>query len=331
MTGTTRGLAVLPVDGVGEVTTGDDLVALLTAAVGLADGDVLVVTSKVVSKSEGRVAATDRRRAVADETDRVVATRGQTAIVRTRLGLVMAAAGVDASNTAPGTVVLLPEDPDRSARALREGVATAAGRNVAVVVTDTAGRPWRHGQTDIAIGVAGLEPLHDLAGRTDRYGNELSVTAPAVADEIAAATDLVKGKLGLRPAAIVRGLAHLVLPAGSHGPGAAALVRGEAEDMFGLGAREAVLRALDGGREHLRGFGRPAEVDELVAVLTVLAEGSAVHDEGGTRVAVDLSALDVWTAGRAQARLTAAAFALGWVPADETGPAVVLRFARATP
>jgi coenzyme F420-0:L-glutamate ligase/coenzyme F420-1:gamma-L-glutamate ligase len=199
-----------------------------------------------------------------------------------------------------------------------------------VLVTDTAGRAWRHGQTDLAIGAAGLEPLHDLAGHEDGYGNELAVTAPAVADEVAAAADLVKGKLGRRPAAVVRGLGHLVLAPGSHGPGATALVRQEDQDLFGLGARDAVLRALEGRPGELRGFGRPAEVGEVVGRLDALAPGcTAVPDRG--RVVVDLSGLDVWTAGRTQARLTTAAFALGWLPVDEAGPAVLLRFEPGTP
>ncbi len=330
MTGTTDRLVCLPVDGLGEISPGDDLAALVASVFAPADGDVLVVTSKVVSKAEGRVATVDRQRATAQETDRVVARRGATSIVRTRHGLVMAAAGVDASNTAPGTVVLLPEDPDRSARSLRERLRVLTGRNVAVVVTDTAGRAWRNGQIDMAIGLAGLAPLHDLAGRDDGYGNDLAVTAPAVADEIAAAADLVKGKLDRRPAAVLRGIGDLVLPAGSHGPGAAALVRGEPDDMFGLGAREAVLRALGGDPADLRGFGRPAETDEAVAALTPLAEGGPVTADDGELV-VDLSGVDVWSAGRAAARLHVAAFALGWLPTDEPGPAVRVRFTRATP
>ena len=148
----------------------------------------------------------------------------------------MAAAGVDASNVAPGTVVLLPEDPDATARSLRVRVHAETGRNVAVVVTDTAGRAWRAGQTDLAIGAAGIEPLDDHAGRTDPYGNPLAVTAPAVADELASVAELVTGKLAGRPVAVVRGIAARVLPAGEHGPGARALVRPRHADMFGLGA-----------------------------------------------------------------------------------------------
>ncbi len=322
-------LTVLPVDGVGEVHPGDDLAGLLGAGADLADGDVLVVTSKVVSKSEGRVVESDRRAAVAQETDRVVAVRGETAIVRTRHGLVMAAAGVDASNVRPGTVVLLPRDPDGSARRIRERLHDLTGRNVAVVVTDTAGRAWRHGQTDLAIGAAGLEPLHDLAGRLDDYGNELAVTAPAVADELAAAADLVKGKLGRRPAAVVRGLGDLVLPVGEHGPGAVVLVREETADLFGLGAREAALRALLGDPADLRGFGRPAAPEELVSALVPLAAGCAVtrHDD---EVQVDVSGPDAWRAGRLAGRLAAAAFACGWTVAEAATTTHVLTLVRPT-
>ncbi len=327
MTGAADALTLLPVDGVGEVRPGDDLAAHLAEARALLDGDVLVVTSKVVSKSEGRLVELDRQAAVQQETDRVVAVRGQTAIVRTRHGLVMAAAGVDASNVRPGTVVLLPEDPDGSARRLRERLHALTGRNVAVVVTDTAGRAWRHGQTDMAIGTAGLEPLEDLAGRVDDYGNELAVTAPAVADELAAAADLVKGKLGRRPAAVVRGAADLVLPPGAHGPGARVLVREETADMFGLGARDAVLRALAGDPADLRGFGAAAGSDEVAATLGALAGPCPVRVVAG-EVHVALEGADAGSAGRVRARVSAAAFALGWLvtgPEDAAGPLRVVR------
>ena len=144
---------------------------------------------------------------------RVVATRGAARIVQTRHGLVLAAAGVDDSNSEPGTVVLLPEDPDASARALRAALADRLGVRLGVIITDTLGRPWRVGQTDTAIGLAGLAPVLDHRGHADPYGNPLEVTMPAVADEIAGAGDLVKGKLGKIPVAIVRGLAHLVTAA----------------------------------------------------------------------------------------------------------------------
>ncbi len=256
------------VAGIGEVRPGDDLAALVAARVVLRDGDILVVTSKVVSKAEDRVRRAASRDAVlAQETDRVVARRGPTSIVRTKHGLVMAAAGIDASNTEPGTVVLLPEDPDESARALRDRFADTAGVNVGVIVSDTSGRAWREGQTDIAVGAAGVVVLYDHSGRRDRYGNELAVTAPALADEIAGAGDLAKGKLGGTPVALVRGLAHLVLPRGDHGPGARALVRPEDSDMFGLGAREAVVAAL-APRGDRRGFGAPAALADLQAALS---------------------------------------------------------------
>jgi dehydro coenzyme F420 reductase / coenzyme F420-0:L-glutamate ligase / coenzyme F420-1:gamma-L-glutamate ligase len=230
-------------DGVPEVAAGDDLAALLVAALAaedfaLADGDVVVVTSKVVSKAEGRAVRVDREEAITAETVRVVARRGSTRIVETRHGLVLAAAGVDATGTEPGTVLLLPVDPDASARALRSRLLELAGADVAVVVTDTMGRAWRTGQTDQAVGVAGLTPLDDLRGRDDGHGNVLEVTVAALADEVASAADLVKGKLGRRPFAVVRGLAARTTR--EDGPGAAALVRPADEDMFRLGARDVV-------------------------------------------------------------------------------------------
>ena len=321
-------LVCLPVDGIGEVAAGADLAVLLLRATGpggIADGDVVVVTSKAVSKAEGRVLAGSREDALAEETDRTVARRGGTSIVRTRHGLVLAAAGIDASNTAAGTVVLLPRDPDGSARRLREDLAARAGVNVAVVVTDTAGRAWRTGQTDIAVGAAGLQPLDDHTGRTDPHGHELAVTAPAVADELAAAADLVKRKLDRRPAALVRGLSGIVLPRGDHGPGAAALVRPEASDRFGLGAREAVLAALHGRSG--RGFGAPCPDGELVQELRVLAgPPTVVRREGGAVLAV-LGGPDR-DRGAVEARLRAAAFALGWRGEPGADP---LRFVPATP
>lgn len=241
----TSELRVWAPDGLPEIAPGDDLVSLLTALLRddpLLDGDVLVLTSKVVSKAEGRVvSADDREQAITDETVRVVATRehasGITRIVENRLGLVMAAAGVDASNTPEGTVLLLPVDPDASARRLRAGLSAAFGARIGVVVTDTAGRPWRQGVTDIAIGAAGLVVLDDLRGQVDSFGRPLVMTQAAVADEIASAGELVKGKALGRPLAVVRGLGHLVTD--EDGPGARALVRLGAEDMFAQGSAEA--------------------------------------------------------------------------------------------
>jgi coenzyme F420-0:L-glutamate ligase/coenzyme F420-1:gamma-L-glutamate ligase len=235
-------LTALAVRGLPEIAEGADLAALIAASADLRDGDVVVVTSKVVSKAEGRVCAGAREDAIERETVRVVARRAGTTIVRTRHGLTLAAAGVDASNTPPGTVVLLPVDSDASARRLRRRLQESTGRLVAVVVSDTAGRAWREGQTDLAVGVAGLRPLADLTGVVDSFGNPLTATAPAVADEVAALADLVMGKTRGVPVVVVRGLSRLVCT--ENGPGAVALQRPDRDDMFGLGSREAVLAAV---------------------------------------------------------------------------------------
>ncbi|MEU8583317.1 coenzyme F420-0:L-glutamate ligase [Streptomyces abikoensis] len=235
--------------GIPEVRPGDDLAKLIAGAAlgeglpGLADGDVLVVTSKIVSKAEGRIlAAEDREAAIDAETVRLVARRGTLRVVENRLGLVMAAAGVDASNTRAGTVLLLPEDPDASARRIREGLREALGVDVGVVVTDTAGRPWRKGVTDFAIGAAGVRVADDLRGGVDAYGNPLVATVVATVDELAAAGDLVKGKAGGLPVAVVRGLPHVVTEDGEQG--ARWLVRPAVDDMFRLGTSEAVKEAV---------------------------------------------------------------------------------------
>ncbi|MET8473404.1 coenzyme F420-0:L-glutamate ligase [Streptomyces sp. NPDC006422] len=232
------------VPGIPEVREGDDLAKLIAAAEpGLVDGDVLLVTSKIVSKAEGRVLAADDREAAIDaETVRVVARRGALRIVENKLGLVMAAAGVDASNTPAGTVLLLPEDPDASAAAIRDGLRDALGVDVGVVVTDTFGRPWRNGLTDVAIGAAGVRVLDDLRGGTDAYGNQLGATVVATADELAGAGDLVKGKAGGLPVAVVRGLGAAVVQ--DEGGTARELVRVARDDMFRLGTSEAVREAV---------------------------------------------------------------------------------------
>ncbi|MFD4340208.1 coenzyme F420-0:L-glutamate ligase [Streptomyces anulatus] len=209
--------------GIPEVRAGDDLAKLIASAEpGLVDGDILLVTSKIVSKAEGRILrAADREAAIDAETVRVVARRGTLRIVENRQGLILAAAGVDASNTPAGTVLLLPEDSDASARAIRDGLRDTLGVEVGVVVTDTFGRPWRNGLTDVAIGAAGVRVLDDLRGGTDAYGNPLSATVVATADELAAAGDLVKGKAEGLPVAVVRGLRHVVLPAPAPAPASA--------------------------------------------------------------------------------------------------------------
>jgi len=209
----TRGFSVHGIDGMPEVQEGDDVAALIAeAAPDLQDGDIVVVTSKVVSKAEGRMMSLDRQKAIDSETVRLVAERGDTRIVETRHGFVLAAAGVDASNVPAGWVALLPEDPDASARALRAGLRSRLGVDVAVIVTDTFGRPWRNGLVDVAIGAAGFPVLDDHRGRTDAHGHTLEMTVTALADEVAAAAELVKGKLDAVPVAVVRGWRSKRLP-----------------------------------------------------------------------------------------------------------------------
>lgn len=300
-------------DGLPEITTESDIAALVAASTEVVDGDIVVVTSKVISKAEGRVRTGSRDDAIAGETIRVVARRGPTMIVRNRLGLTMAAAGIDASNVEAGSIVLLPLDPDASARALRARLHDLTGANVAVVITDTAGRAWREGQTDIAVGAAGLRVAEDFSGRVDAYGNDLVVTLPAVADEVAGAADLVQGKLAGRPVAVVRGRADLVLPVGDDGPGAGSLIRPEGTDLFGYGAREAVIRALAGVEADRLPFGEPVEVTELTAALrrvvgreTAYSSILALTFDDGSEPSITLPA------GADERAVGALCFAHGW-------------------
>ena len=242
-----RQIEILPVTGLPEFRPGNDLAAALAAAAPwLRDGDVVVVTSKVVSKVEGRLvpapddpqAREEARLALMDaEAASVLAVRGDTKIMRTVSGLVLAAAGVDASNVAPDEIALLPEDPDGSAAALRAALRSLLGVDVAVMISDTMGRTWRTGQTDVAIGLSGMAAVRDYRGEKDSFGTPLQVTEIAEADEVAGAAELAKGKLAGVPVAVVRGLSIV-----DDGRGAAALIRPPEQDMFSLGTAEAVAR-----------------------------------------------------------------------------------------
>jgi coenzyme F420-0:L-glutamate ligase / coenzyme F420-1:gamma-L-glutamate ligase len=245
------GIAIEPVRGLPEVAAGDPLGRMIAAACGLADGDIVVVAQKVVSKAEGmrrRLGDVEPSRRATElggslgkdprlvelilgESERVIRSE-RVLIVETHSGLICANAGVDSSNVGGGSdeVLLLPRDPDESARRLRAEIGTAAGARVAVVVADSFGRPWRVGQSEVAIGCAGLDPLADWRGRTDRDGRELEATLVATADQIAAAADLARDKASGLPAVRIRGLAHLVTTV--DGPGAVALQRDRAEDLF---------------------------------------------------------------------------------------------------
>jgi coenzyme F420-0:L-glutamate ligase/coenzyme F420-1:gamma-L-glutamate ligase len=263
-------LEVHPVAGLPEVRPGDDLAALLAAAFAYQDGDVVVITSKVVSKSEGRLvpAGEDREasrlKAVEDETVRVVARRGTTTIAQTRHGLVLAAAGVDASNVPSDEIALLPSDPDSSAASLRTSLESLTGVRLAVVISDTMGRAWRVGQTDQAIGVSGLAPIRDSRGTTDTFGQVLEVTEIAVADELASAAELVKGKaLGIA-AAVVRGFV-----VEDDGRGASALVRPAEQDWFRLGTTDAHQQTLS-LRRTVRSFS-DAPVDRSLVLQAISA------------------------------------------------------------
>lgn len=258
-------LRVWALQGIGEIKPGDDLAAIIVAHLDepLAGGDVVVVTSKIISKAAGLATPGNRDELLTEQTDRDVARRGRLRIVRTHHGLTLAAAGIDASNLEVGTVIPLPADPDNDAQDLLERLERVSGARLGVVITDTAGRAWRIGQTDIAIGAAGISPCLSYEGVEDAWGNVLVVTSPAVADEIAGAADLVAGKLDGRPIVIVRGLPLSWFDAVTDG--AAALIRAEDDDLFGLGARDAVLLAL-GHDESVRGFPLPDATLDLVSL-----------------------------------------------------------------
>jgi coenzyme F420-0:L-glutamate ligase/coenzyme F420-1:gamma-L-glutamate ligase len=276
-------IEILPVEGLPEFRPGDSLSgAIADKARWLRSGDIVVITSKVVSKVEGRLIRVPadpeerdriRRRLVFEESVRIIARKERTLITENHLGIVQAASGVDASNVATDEIALLPADPDASAHALRWALRDRLGVEVAVVITDTMGRAWRVGQTDVAIGSSGLKVLHSYRGQVDRQGNELAVTEIAVADEVAAAADLVKGKLGAMPVAVVRGLT-----VGAEGSWARDLVRPVDEDLFRLGTEEAIAQ----GRREAALLGQPVRdfTDEPVAedVLTQAVAAALVPD-----------------------------------------------------
>jgi coenzyme F420-0:L-glutamate ligase/coenzyme F420-1:gamma-L-glutamate ligase len=327
------GLEILPVTGIGDIQPGDDLAALLTtAAPWLRDGDVLVVTSKIVSKAEGRLVAiaadgpqreADREAALAGETARVVASRGATRIVQTKHGFVLAAAGIDASNVDSAHLVLLPVDPDASARTLRADLRERYGLDVAVVVSDTMGRPWRLGLTDVALGAAGIDAVRDYRGERDAYGNELQLTQMAVVDELCSAAELVKGKYDQVPVAVVRGLG---LAAGApDGVGASALIRGADADLFSLGTAEAVALGYERAARipdapaFVPHHAVPlAELLEFVGDAALVPAGALGGPEGAALVAVlaDPDPVAAARAGVAGYRLRAAAASRGLVSAS---------------
>jgi coenzyme F420-0:L-glutamate ligase/coenzyme F420-1:gamma-L-glutamate ligase len=331
------GISVHPVPGLPEFSPGDDLAAAIAgAAPWLADDDVLVVTSKVVSKVEGRLVrvppGTDReaarQRAIDDETVRVVARRGPLKIVETRQGWVVAAAGIDASNVAGDLLVLLPEDADASARGLRTRLRELLGVEVAVVVSDTFGRTWREGLTDVAVGSAGIPALIDHRGDVDPHGNRLETTQVALVDELASAADLVKGKLAGVPVAVVRGLT--VPRTGAEDDGTRPLVRLGPGDLFPYGSRD-LLPARAPGADLVPRAGELEAVAEAFRVAsTALPEFPVVlryGDEETGVVDVHLSdAVTVTTAlnlgaqlGAAIVQLHADGWATRWEPVGTPG------------
>ena len=329
-------VTVRPVRGLPEFGPGDDLAGAIAAAgPDLADGDVVVVTSKVVSKVEGRLVPVPpgadreavRRRVVEEESVRVLARRGQLAIVQTRHGWVVAAAGVDASNVGQDALVLLPEDADASARRLRDRLRELCGVDVGVVVSDTFGRTWREGLTDVAVGAAGVPALVDHRGAVDAHGNRLETTRVALVDELAAAADLVKGKLAGVPVAVVRGL-RTGTP--DPDPGTRPLVRDPTDDLFPWGARDLVASRRPAG-DLVPRAGEVEAVAEAFRVATAaLPEFPVVLRYGGEGDGtVDVHLTDPWTVpaavnlgallGAAIVQLHAARWATRWEPVGTPG------------
>ncbi len=335
------GLQVVPVRGRPEFTAGDDLAgAVAAAAPWLADGDVVVVTSKVVSKVEGQVVPVPpgadreavRQRAIDEETVRVVARRGPLKIVETRHGWVVAAAGIDASNVPGDSLVLLPADADASARGLRTRLRDLLDVEVAVVVSDTFGRTWREGLSDVAVGSAGITALTDHRGAVDVHGNRLETTQIAVVDEVASAADLVKGKLDGVPVAVVRGLAFA---APADDAGTRPLVRLGPGDLFPYGSRDLVASRRPGADLVPRPGDREAVAEAFRVASAALPEFPVVLRHGGeddgvvdvhlperaptagaqTTAAVNLGAL----LGAALVQLHAEGWATRWEPVGTPG------------
>lgn len=327
-TGLGASLRVEPVGGIGQVHEGDDLAALVTqglraSGLHLQDGDILVLSSKVASKALGLLAPDgDKGAIVAAESEYVVAERSLpgsgrvTRVVRAKAGPIMAAAGVDGSNLGPHEGwLLLPHDPDAVCRDLHEGlVALWPGvSRLGIVLSDTAGRPWRVGQTDFALGAYAIEVVDDLRGAVDADGRALEVTTRAVADEIAGAADLAKGKVTGVPVALVRGLGHLVIPASEHVFGGRSLVRTGPDDWFGYGRVEAVRAALgvepgsarstEVGIAPVRGGSRADAVRRAVA-LALVDSPDASADAG--QAEVTLNAPTPYELGRLSSRLETA-------------------------
>lgn len=233
------GLQIIPVEGIPEIVRGHDLAAEIRAHSDVQDGDVLIVTQKIVSKAEGAMVEVDpddplsHKPIVERESVRILRRRGELIISETRHGFVCANAGIDLSNVDRGVAALLPDDPDRSARRIRNALLGTAGINVGVVISDTFGRPWRRGVTDVAIGSAGLRVIQDLRGTTDTYGRQLEVTEVAIVDELAAAGELVMGKATGVPVAIIRGLSpDCFLGPREHDGVVRSIVRSPADDLF---------------------------------------------------------------------------------------------------
>jgi coenzyme F420-0:L-glutamate ligase/coenzyme F420-1:gamma-L-glutamate ligase len=328
-------IEIFGVEGLPEVRLGEDLGALIAGAVRLRAGDVVVVAQKIVSKAEGMLVDTEpgedralaRQRLTRAEAVRIVCDAPAALIVQTRHGLVCAAAGIDASNVPDGRLALLPVDPDASARRLRARLAELTGAHVAVIIADTFSRPWRCGQTDVAIGAAGLCPIRDECGGVDRHGMQLTSTQIAIADELAGAADLVRGKADGVPVIVVRGFAVQI----DEDAGASLLVRPPEQDLFphGRGWLADALAAgvQPGGTQPDRV--RPDDLAKAVAAARGAAQGlvDVVEKDGVLRVQpLGEGPKALVAAGVAAGALVAALLDLGydarWQPVDDGSAAV---------